>query len=166
MATPDLHRTAATFATMLAFHCVRNSALEDLHAGIFPSSQTGDYTDVKVVSPYGEIAWNRVGRISDEEMKRLSEDITSCKFFGDSVRLCGSLLGEPQLLPLLIEFDHFEDAKGFAACRTPTHPLVLLACPNDPIDPFFHPPTANGFARPLAAAVIDDLRLMLLEVCD
>ena len=64
MATPDLHRTAATFATMLAFHCVRNSSLEDLHAGIFPSSKTGDYTDVKVVSPYGEIAWNRVSRIS------------------------------------------------------------------------------------------------------
>ena len=33
--------------------------------------------------------------------------ISSCKFFGDSVRLCGSLLREPQLLPLLIEFDHF-----------------------------------------------------------
>src|SRR6266852_2869526 len=64
MPTPDLHQTAATFATMLAFHCVRNSYLEDLHAGIFPSSQTGDYTDVKVVSPYGEIAWNRLGRIS------------------------------------------------------------------------------------------------------
>jgi hypothetical protein len=75
MSTPDLHSTAATVATMLAFHCVRNAYLEDLHAGIFPSSQTGDYTDVKVVSPYGEIAWNRVGRISDEEMQRLSEDI-------------------------------------------------------------------------------------------
>jgi hypothetical protein len=62
---------------MLAFHCVRNSYLEDLHAGLFPSSQTGDYTDVKVVSPYGEIAWNRMGRISDEEMKRLSEDIVN-----------------------------------------------------------------------------------------
>jgi hypothetical protein len=77
MSTPDLHPTAAKVATMLAFHCVRNSYLEDLHAGIFPSSQTGDYTDVKVVSPYGEIAWNRLGRISDEEMRRLSEDIVN-----------------------------------------------------------------------------------------
>ena len=77
MPTPDLHHTAATVATMLAFHCVRNSYLEDLHAGIFPSSHTGDYTDVKVVSPYGEIAWNRLGRISDEEMQRLSEDIVN-----------------------------------------------------------------------------------------
>ena len=77
MPAPDLHHTAATFATMLAFHCVRNSSLEDLHAGIFPSSKTGDYTDVTVVSPYGEIAWNRLGRISDEEMRRLSIDIVA-----------------------------------------------------------------------------------------
>src|SRR6516225_3804107 len=49
--------------------------VQDLHAGIVPSSKTGDYTDVQVVSPYGEIAWNRLGRISDEEMKRLSQDI-------------------------------------------------------------------------------------------
>jgi len=77
MPAPDLHHTAAHVATMLAFYCVRNSSLEDLHAGIFPSSQTGDYTDVKVVSPYGEIAWNRLGRISDEEMHRLSEDVVN-----------------------------------------------------------------------------------------
>jgi hypothetical protein len=29
------------------------------------------------MSPYGEIAWNRLGRISDEDMKRLSEDIVN-----------------------------------------------------------------------------------------
>lgn len=77
MHDPDLHQTAAKLAKLLAFHCVRNSYLEELHAGIFPSSQTGDYTDVKVISPYGEIAWNRVGRISDEEMRQLSEDIVN-----------------------------------------------------------------------------------------
>ena len=31
----------------------------------------------------------------------------SCKFSGDSLSLRSSLLGKPQLLPLLIEFDHF-----------------------------------------------------------
>jgi len=77
MPTPDRHHTAATCATLLAFHWVRNSSLEDLHAGIFPHSKTGDSTDVKVVSPSGEIAWNRLGRISDEDMKRLSEDIVN-----------------------------------------------------------------------------------------
>lgn len=77
MDDPDLHHTAAKLAHMLAFHCVRNSSLEALHAGVFPSSKTGDYTDVKVVSPYGEIAWHRVSRMSDEEMKQLSDDIVT-----------------------------------------------------------------------------------------
>ena len=74
---PDSHfqPTAEKLAKMLAFHCVRNSSLEALHAGTFPSSKTGDYSDVKVVSPDGEIAWNQVGRISDEEMKPLMEEI-------------------------------------------------------------------------------------------
>jgi hypothetical protein len=48
--------------------CVRN-ALEDVHAGIFPSSVSGDFMDVKVVSPYGEIPWNKLGRIWDAEMR-------------------------------------------------------------------------------------------------
>lgn len=46
-----------------------------LHAGTFPIAQTGDSTDVKVVSPYGEMAWNRWGRISDEAMQPLMEEI-------------------------------------------------------------------------------------------
>jgi hypothetical protein len=59
------------FAKTLIHEFVRNNAsLEDLHAGTFPGSATGDYRDVKVISPYGEIPWNRVSRISDEEMKR------------------------------------------------------------------------------------------------
>ena len=47
--------------------------LEDIHAGTFPSSKSGDGTDIKVVSPYGEIPWNRLGRISDEEMKQINK---------------------------------------------------------------------------------------------
>jgi hypothetical protein len=33
----------------------REPMFEDLHAGITPDSQTGDYTDVVPRSPYGEI---------------------------------------------------------------------------------------------------------------
>lgn len=59
-------------AQMLAVMGVRNNTdLEDLHAGKFPSSKTGDYTDVKVVTPYGEIMWNELSRISDTEMRSL-----------------------------------------------------------------------------------------------
>ena len=61
----------ASLARSIVLHCVRNTRLEDLHAGIYPDSATGDYTDVKVVSPYGEIPWNKVSRISGAEMRSL-----------------------------------------------------------------------------------------------
>jgi hypothetical protein len=38
-----------------ALQCFRNTHLENLHAGMSPSSETGDFSDVNVVSPYGEI---------------------------------------------------------------------------------------------------------------
>src|SRR5271166_3178196 len=41
--------------------------LEDLHAGITPSSASGDYSDVTVISPYGVIPWPKVSCLNDEE---------------------------------------------------------------------------------------------------
>lgn len=64
-------------ATMLTVNCFRNTFLEDLHCGISPSSKTGDYSDVKVISPYGEIEWNNLSRITDEEMKKLMKEVNS-----------------------------------------------------------------------------------------
>jgi hypothetical protein len=64
-------------AKLIALECFRNSELENLHAGTFPGSQTGDYADVKVVSPFGEIAWNDLGRLSDDEMKVLMIDVVN-----------------------------------------------------------------------------------------
>ncbi len=62
-------------ALVMAVHGYRNSPIEDLHSGVFPTSKTGDFSDVKVVTPYGEIAWNDLSRISDEEMKHLNKTI-------------------------------------------------------------------------------------------
>lgn len=59
--------------------CVRDN-LEDLHAGISPGSMTGDYTDVKVVTPHGEIPWSRLSRISDTEMKELMINVVNRVF--------------------------------------------------------------------------------------
>jgi len=73
MATNELLRQR--LAKLMALECFRNSTLEDLHAGTYPSSQTGDYSDVKVVTPYGEIWWQRVARFSDDEMKLLMIDV-------------------------------------------------------------------------------------------
>ena len=61
----------ASLARSIVLHCMRNTRLEDLHAGVYPDSATGDYTDVKVVSPYGEIPWDKASRISDAEMRSL-----------------------------------------------------------------------------------------------
>ncbi|UTC28894.1 hypothetical protein MARCHEWKA_03820 [Brevundimonas phage vB_BpoS-Marchewka] len=69
-------------AICLAHTCVRNTFLEDLHAGITPSSKTGDYSDVKVVTPYGEIPWAEVSRISDVEMKRLMQEVVDKLYTG------------------------------------------------------------------------------------
>jgi hypothetical protein len=44
------------------------------HAGITPDSATGDYSDVVVKSPYGEIPWPRLSRLSDDEMRTLMID--------------------------------------------------------------------------------------------
>ena len=70
-------RHAARLAKALALLCVRNTFLEDLHAGITPSSQAGDYSNVKVVSPYGEIPWSRLSRLSDDEMRRLMKEVVN-----------------------------------------------------------------------------------------
>ena len=62
-------------AKYLVLQCVRHSQLEDLHAGIAPSSASGDYADVTVTSPFGSIPWPRVSRFNDQEMKQLMIDV-------------------------------------------------------------------------------------------
>ena len=62
-------------AKYMVLQCFRNSMLEDLHAGISPSSASGDYFDVTVSSPYGAIPWPKVSRLNDDEMKRLMIDV-------------------------------------------------------------------------------------------
>lgn len=62
-------------AKYLVQRCFRNSVLEDLHAGTVPDSKSGDYSDVKVVTPFGEIPWQRLSRIDDAEMKALMIDV-------------------------------------------------------------------------------------------
>jgi hypothetical protein len=54
-------------AKYMAQQCFRNTVLEDFHAGITPYSQAGDYSDVFVKTPAGEIPWSKLSRLSDEE---------------------------------------------------------------------------------------------------
>src|SRR5580700_10892198 len=69
---PELQQRLAKY---MVLQCFRNSMLEDLHAGMSPSSAAGDYSDVIVTSPYGAIPWPQVSRLNDDEMKRLMIDV-------------------------------------------------------------------------------------------
>jgi hypothetical protein len=62
-------------AKYLVQRCFRNSVLEDLHAGTAPDSKAGDYSDVVVVTPLGEIPWRRLSRFDDGEMRTLMIDV-------------------------------------------------------------------------------------------
>ena len=72
MTPDDLQRIAAQLARLMAAICVRNSRLEDLHAGRVPISLTGDGSDIVVLDGEGNrIPWSEVSRIGDEEMRAL-----------------------------------------------------------------------------------------------
>ncbi|MGX0904761.1 hypothetical protein ACSSV8_003355 [Roseovarius sp. MBR-79] len=74
----DEKRIAAYLAKAMAIICVRNSRLEDLHAGQVPTSRTGDGSDVTVIDADGNrIPWKDVSRIDDDEMRALMRDIVN-----------------------------------------------------------------------------------------
>lgn len=63
-----IRKKLAKYIVLNAFR--NNTTLEDLHAGIAPSTKN-KFADVKVKTPYGEIPWKRLSRFSDKEMKKL-----------------------------------------------------------------------------------------------
>lgn len=64
-------------AKYMVEQCFRNSGLEDLHAGTVPGSKTGDYSDVVVRTPFGDIPWKRLSRFDDNEMKVLMVEVVN-----------------------------------------------------------------------------------------
>lgn len=74
----DEKRIASKLARIMAMHCVRNTLLETLHAGLTPVTLTGDYSDVFVVDADGRrIPWTKVSRINDAEMRQLMQEIVN-----------------------------------------------------------------------------------------
>jgi hypothetical protein len=66
---------AKRLAVAMALLCVRNTSIEDIDAGIEPHSPSGDYSDVKVVTPIGEIAWPKASRIRNDEMRAFMKQV-------------------------------------------------------------------------------------------
>jgi hypothetical protein len=50
LGTHNDEEVAKRLALGMAVLCVRNTCIEDIHAGIEPNSQAGDFSDVKVVT--------------------------------------------------------------------------------------------------------------------
>lgn len=71
-------RIAAKLAKAMAILCVRNSRLEDLHAGTVPVTKTGDWSVVLVLDADGNrIPWRDVSRIDDDEMLALMREVVN-----------------------------------------------------------------------------------------
>jgi hypothetical protein len=65
-------------AKYIALHCFRNTdVLEDLHSGEVPISEAGDYSDVRVITPNGQIPWSDLSRLDNREMKALMIDVVN-----------------------------------------------------------------------------------------
>ena len=92
---PDDLRAATIIKTMVLV-CVRNTKLEDLHAGHVPVTQTGDYSDVMVVDGDGrQIPWNDVSHVDDDAMRDLMRQIV------DRVYTFQVKAGDPALLKVI-----------------------------------------------------------------
>ena len=76
-------------AKTMAMMCVRNTMLENIHAGLLPVTKTGDYSDVMVVDADGrQIPWNRVSHFDDDTMRDFMREVvdrlyTFVKFVDD-----------------------------------------------------------------------------------
>lgn len=81
MKVEDEERIAANLAKIMAMICIRNTRLEDLHAGIQPVTLSGDYSDVSVIDGTGKaIPWREVSHIDDAQMADLMREIVDRLF--------------------------------------------------------------------------------------
>ena len=93
---PDLQEAMEKMAKAFAVLAVRNTFLEDLHAGIVPHSETGDGSDIMVTDAIGQkISWTEVSRFNDEEMKVLMKQVV------DRLYTCLLHMFDPAMQPTL-----------------------------------------------------------------
>jgi hypothetical protein len=71
---------AEILAKLMTVFCLRNTFIEKIHLGRYPESKTGDYSDVKVVTPDGEIPWNEIALFNQEQMKKYMKQIVNRMF--------------------------------------------------------------------------------------
>lgn len=82
--------TTSLLIRTMAMLCVRNTMLEDIHAGILPVTRTGDYSDVTMIDADGNrIPWNRVSHFDDDAMRDLMRQVVDrlYTFHGTEIRV-------------------------------------------------------------------------------
>lgn len=78
MTKNDEKLTAANLTKIMAMMCVRNTKIEDIHAGVVPVSKTGDFSDVMVVDADGrKIPWTDVSHFDDDIMRDWMRDVVN-----------------------------------------------------------------------------------------
>lgn len=78
MSGEEEKRLVARLAKVMAMMCVRNTRLEDLHAGRVPVTRTGDYSDVVVLDADGrEIPWLETSHVDDGQMRGLMRQVVN-----------------------------------------------------------------------------------------
>lgn len=113
-------KTAAELAKCIVLTCFRNSKLENIHAGIVPQTEAGDYSDVFVTTPDGTIPWNKTSKISDPMMKELMIDVTN-KLYNFLLKM-----GDEEFLEKTLRYsrefttgwDELERGDGFSGIST------------------------------------------------
>ena len=76
MKPADEKRIAARLAKLMAMICVRNSGIEEMHAGTVPVTHTGDYSDVFVTDADGrKLPWSDASHLNDDQMRSLMRQI-------------------------------------------------------------------------------------------
>ena len=61
-------------AKMIVANCAVETSLNRLRMGDRVLSKTGDFSDVKIVTPFGESPWNNACRITSDEIKNFDQD--------------------------------------------------------------------------------------------
>lgn len=78
MSNRDEERIAASLAKTMAMMCVRNTNLEDVHAGVVPVTKAEDFSDVTVIDAEGrKIPWPEVSHFDDNAMRDLMRQIVN-----------------------------------------------------------------------------------------
>ena len=86
----------AEVAKAMAMFCVRNTKLDNPHAGVVLATRTGDYSDVLVIHADGRRRpWPEVSHFDDDAMRDLMREVV------DRLYTFQELAGEPGMLRLV-----------------------------------------------------------------